>query len=170
MRFGRLEPISVAHHLERFSCDGGDSLDRYLCNEALTAHDAGMARTHVWVDNTPDVVGYATVMPVEVAPGARDVPRSALGSRKAVPGYLIAKMGISQEYQRQGHGRDLLIWTLQAIVNAADLVGGRLILVEAGGPDLNGAHAFYRNLNFEEIPSSYTLWMHLDVARNALQP
>lgn len=170
MRFGRLEPISVTHQLERFTCDGGDSLDRYLCNEALTAHDAGMARTHVWVDDTADVLGYATVMPVEVTPGARDMPRSALGSRRAVPGYLIAKMGIAQGHQRQGHGRDLLIWTLQSIVSAADLVGGRLILVEAGGPDLNASHAFYSSLNFEEIPSSYTLWMHLDIARNELRP
>lgn len=111
MRFGRLEPISGAHQLESFTCDDGDSLDRYLYKEALTAHDAGMARTHVRVGDTTEVLGYATVLPVEVTLGARDLPRSALGSRKAVPGDLIAKMGIAQEHQRQGHGRDLLIWT-----------------------------------------------------------
>lgn len=170
MRSGGLRPLTHSEDVAAFSCDD-ESLDRYLHNEALKSQESGLARTHVWTaDDDGTIQGYTTIVPVEVTAKSHDVPRHAMGSRAKVPAFLIAKMAIVGHLQRQGHGTDLLVWTLGAIVQAADLVGGRLILVEAGGADMNASFRFYQNIGFEEVEQSYTLWMPMDNARETLRP
>src|SRR5439155_25596664 len=82
------EPIGEQHDLSRFSC-GNETLDRWLREQALRAHRAGVSRTTVWVSpNDPTVVAYHAIAPTQLA--RIDLPRRALSAGYSMlPGFLI---------------------------------------------------------------------------------
>ncbi len=164
----QIEALKPDHVVAGFD-SGRDSLDRYLRNEALRAAGSGLSRTHVLVDTdnpSLQVLGYCTVMPTTLTSNdSAPVPKKGLGSRTEVPGYLIAKLGVDRRSQGGGLGTRLLVGALELIVRAADCVGGRVIVVDAGTNELVD---FYQRLEFVPIPASMRLWLHIDTARAAV--
>lgn len=156
-------PICAAHDVAEFACGGEESLDTYLRNEAVTAHERGAARTHVWLTGNR-VVAYYTLFPQTIA--TKSIPRKAReGFGSGVPGFTIGKLALDASLRRQGYGRLLLTDALTSVVSAADQVGGRIIMVEAVD---NNAFDFYRAEAFNEIEASYEMWMFVASAREAL--
>lgn len=164
----RLTALCERHDVSSFHC-GEPSIDRYLVNEAMAAQAAGTARTHVWVPSQDgagdEVAAYFTLAPTMIQPN--DLPLAArLSDRRPIPGYLLAKLGLTESLRGRHLGADLLLDAIGMAVRAADAAGGRVLVVDS--LENNKVHAFYRAADFIEIASSYRLWMKISTARAAL--
>jgi len=159
------ESIGDQHDLSRFSC-GNETLDAWLREQALGAQAAGVSRTTVWVTaGDPTVVAYPAIAPTQLA--RVDLPsRSLSAGFSMLPGFLIGRLALDRSLQGQGLGSQLLLDALERIVEAADLVGGRLIAVDAIDTE---AHRFYSHHGLRPIEGSSRLVMKVATARAALQ-
>jgi GNAT superfamily N-acetyltransferase len=158
------EAIADHHELGRFSC-GNDVLDHWLRDQALRAHRAGVSRTTVWVaPDDPGVVAFHAIAPTQLA--RVDLPaRSLSAGYSTVPGFLIGRLALDKSLHGQGLGTHLLLDALERIVDAADLVGGRLIAVDAIDTE---AEQFYLHHDFQAIEGSSRLITKVATARAAL--
>jgi GNAT superfamily N-acetyltransferase len=152
------------HDLAQLNC-GRDELDRWLLHEALRAQAAGTAHTTVWTKpGDPIVVAFYAIAPTQFM--RTDLPlRSLSAGYSTIPGYLLARLALSQALHGQGLGTQVLLDALERIVAAAANAGGRLIAVDALD---DAAHSFYRHHNFQPIQGSRRLVMKIATARAAL--
>ena len=154
------QPLTQDHDVSRFG-SGNESLDRWLQQEALRAHRAGVSRTTVWT--APDdraVVAYHAIAPTQLA--RIDLPsRSLSAGYSQVPGYLIGRLALDQSLHGQGLGTQLLLDALERILAAADRAGGRVIVVDAID---DAARRFYLHHDFRAIEHSNRLVMKLATA------
>lgn len=161
------------HDLEEFA-SGQPSLDDWLRRHARDADARGTARTWVWT--APDsarVVAYYSVAPTQVL--REDLSRAQAGGASVVPeldpGYLLARLALDSSLHGQRLGAALLVDAVRRIVAAAEISGGRLIVVDA--IDAN-AEGFYARHDFQPIPSSASgsfprrMVMKIATARRAL--
>jgi predicted N-acetyltransferase YhbS len=88
-----------------------------------------------------------------------------------VPAYLLARLALDLSLQGQGLGGELLVDALGRIVAAADVAGGRLIVVDAID---EAAAAFYARHDFRSVRgaaasvSPRRMAMKIATARSAL--
>ncbi|NKB17688.1 MAG: GNAT family N-acetyltransferase [Pseudanabaena sp. CRU_2_10] len=140
------EPLASHHSIADFSC-GMASLDEWLKRRALTNQTSGATRTFVTcVDNR--VVGYYAL-----ASGGISV-QSALGKFRRnmpnpIPVVILARLAIDSSYQGQGLGRALFRDAALRVVQAADTIGIRGIIVHAISEE---AKDFYLALGFNVSP------------------
>lgn len=153
------------HRLDEFDC-GDDSLNRWLIHNARRADLQDTARVYVWTGPGDDrVVAYFAITPTRVSRDDEGISKSA-AVLDQVPGYMIAKLAVDRSIQRQGNGTDLLFDAIGRIVGAAELGGGRLIVVDAID---DSAHAFYRKCDFIPVTSNpHRLYMKIATARRVL--
>lgn len=153
------------HDLAQLDC-GHDGLDRWLLHEALRAQAAGAAHTTVWT--RPDdlvVVAFHAIAPTQFV--RTDLPsRSLSAGYSTIPGYVIARLALTQALHGQGLGTQLLLDALERIVAAATNAGGRLVAVDAID---GGAHSFYCHHDFQPIQGSRRLVMKITTARTVLE-
>jgi predicted N-acetyltransferase YhbS len=152
------ESLSDHHDLDSFDSDR-EELNHWLTREARRAHHAGTARVTVWnEESTGTVVGYYAITPTNVAPeGLSRKARAGLSG--PIPGYLIAKLALSQHLMGSGLGGQLLLDALETVARAADLAGGRLVVVDAID---SRAHGFYARFGFTPIQASTRLFVRID--------
>ena len=127
-----------------FDC-GVASLDTWLHANAARSHQQGVARVHVWVDESEPqrVVAYTAIQPTQLA--SRHLSRGQAGGHTAVPGYLIARLALDRELHGSGLGAELLIRALEVCVDASMIGGGRIIAVD---PIDDAAATFYTKFGF----------------------
>lgn len=154
------EPLASHHSITDFSC-GIVSLDDWLKRRALANQTSGATRTFVTcVDNR--VVGYYAL-----ASGGISV-QSALGKFRRnmpnpIPVVILARLAIDSSYQGQGLGRGLFRDAALRVVQAADTIGIRGIIVHAISEE---AKDFYLALGFNVSPlESMTLMITLNDLR-----
>jgi GNAT superfamily N-acetyltransferase len=136
------------HHIVKdFDC-GAEPLNSYLKNFALINNQNGSARTYATVKNEK-VVGYYTLTPGSIV--KETVPHRVGKGLAAhpVPVIIIARLAVDTTQQGQGIGRALIRDALVRIIDAADIIGGRAVLVHA--KDARARH-FYEQLGFEPSP------------------
>lgn len=141
-------PLNDDHDLDSFDC-GNPVLNSWLANEARRAQKAGTARTWVWVteDDPTRVCAYYSLAPTAVV--RDELSRSqAAGYSGDIPGYLLAKLAVHQDLQGHGNGGNLLVDALIRAYNAADAVGGRLVVVDAID---DAAARFYERHDFVPV-------------------
>jgi GNAT superfamily N-acetyltransferase len=140
-------PLDKTHDLSAFDC-GTPALNDYLRKHALQNHQARSARTYVTIrDNR--VVGYYTLAAGSVR-REETPPRVAKGlANHPVPVILLARLAVDQTERGKGLGGALLKDALLRILQAADLVGCRAVLVHAKDEQ---AQSFYRKYGFESSP------------------
>jgi GNAT superfamily N-acetyltransferase len=145
VRFERLTP---AHELGAFRC-GNDDLDSWLRDAGITADRAGTARVYVWLDND-EVIGYFAILPHSIR--REDVPSAiGRGAPEVIPGFLLARLALSEDLHGQGRGGELLAGAVEMTLAAIRLVGGRVIVVDAID---DRAAAFYEHFGFRPIPAN----------------
>jgi GNAT superfamily N-acetyltransferase len=144
-RSGRL---TGAHDVTRFR-SGNETLDAWLRQASVIADAMGTARTYVWTESDDVVVGYFSLCPHEVR---RDVLPSALahGSPYVVPAILLARLALDVSLHQKGLGTDLLLDALSRAAAAVEIVGGRLIVVDAIDAQ---AQRFYEHHGFRAASS-----------------
>lgn len=158
------ERLNEQHVLDSFD-SGSAPLDQWLKDDARRAQAAGMAQVYVWRE--PDsqvVIGYFAITPANVAPD--DLSRSVRGGYSSrIPGYLIARLAIARELHGHGYGSEVLLDALESAAAAANLGGGRLIVVDAID---DNAFAFYRHHGLTPFGGTTRLFIRIDRVNETL--
>lgn len=145
-RFERLRP----EHPTSGFVSGNDDLDTWLRDAAETADRAGTARVYVWLDDARDLIGYIAVVPHNIR--RVDVPAGiGRGAPDSIPGFLLARLALSERLHGQGLGGELLAGALDMILAAIRVGGGRVIIVDAIDERARG---FYERFGFTSIPDN----------------
>lgn len=140
------EPLNDGHDLSQFTC-GKPSLDNWLKNRALSNHKRGFTAVMV-VHEAGRVVGYYGLAPTAVVPTA--MPRSIRTGQPPdpIPCLLLGQLATDTEWAGRGIGSGLLKHALERCIEAAKLVGGRALIVNAVDEE---AAAFWQRRGF--LPS-----------------
>jgi GNAT superfamily N-acetyltransferase len=140
------EPLTGEHDVSAFSC-GKPVLDRWLKTRALSNQQRGFTAVMV-VHDAGRVVAFYGLAPTAIVPSA--LPRSIRTGQPPdpVPCLLLAQLAVDQAWNRKGVGTGLVKHALTRCVDAARLIGGRALIVNAVDEE---AAAFWRRRGF--IPS-----------------
>jgi len=140
------EPLTGEHDVSTFSC-GKPVLDRWLKTRALSNQQRGFTAVMV-VHDAGRVVAFYGLAPTAIVPSA--LPRSIRTGQPPdpVPCLLLAQLAVDQAWNRKGVGTGLVKHALTRCVDAARLIGGRALIVNAVDEE---AAAFWRRRGF--IPS-----------------
>ena len=141
------EPIDRRHDLSQFLC-GKPSLDNWLRTRALSNHRKGFTAVVVIHENGR-VVGYYGLAPTAVVPAALPRPLRTGQPPDPVPCLLLGQLATDRQWAGQGIGTGLLKHALERSVEAARLIGGRALVVNAVDED---AAQFWRRRGF--VPSN----------------
>ena len=134
------------HDLSAFDCDE-PVLNDWLRRRALQNQQSGASSTYVVLDKNR-VVGYYSLaagsVARETAPGRvrRNVP-------DPVPVVVVGRLAVDPSFQGQGLGRALLRDAVLRILQAADIIGVRAVLVHALSEQ---AKRFYEDCGFAPSP------------------
>ena len=140
------EPLAEQHRVDGFA-SGVASLDDWLRRRAKANQQSGATRTFVLCDAGAVVAYYAlasSAVSVAGTPGKfrRNMP-------DPIPVVVLARLAIDQSRQRRGLGRALFQDAARRVVNAADAIGIRGLLVHALSDD---AASFYSQLGLSSSP------------------
>lgn len=94
-----------------------------------------------------DVVGYYAVAAGSIAPDALNSRLRKGAGRHATPAILIARLAIDESFQQRGLGRWLLRDALLRAYSASNIIGARVVLVNAVDSQ---AQAFYAKHGFDQ--------------------
>ena len=140
------QPINDTHHIGAFDC-GVPALDDWLKRRARANQASGASRTYVVCEKERVVAYYA------LASGAVEIQTATGRVRRnmpdPVPVVVLGRLAIEQAYQGHGLGRALFRDAGQRVLQAADMIGIRGIIVHALSPE---AKTFYLALGLEVSP------------------
>jgi GNAT superfamily N-acetyltransferase len=140
------EPLTPHHRISGFDC-GVPSLDNWLKRRALANQVSGASRTFVVCQDT-QVVGYYALasgaVHTEIAPGrfSRNMP-------EPIPVVVLGRLAVLQSFHGRGLGRALFQDAARRVMQAADSIGVRGLLVHAISDE---AKSFYLKLGFDPSP------------------
>jgi predicted N-acetyltransferase YhbS len=137
------QPLAAQHDVAAFSC-GHPALDRWLHTRALSNQQKGFTAVVV-VHVQGRVVGFYGLSPMAVLPA--QLPRSIRTGQPPdpVPCLLLGQLATDSRWAGQGIGTGLVRHALQRSVAAAQLIGGRALVVHAVD---EAAAAFWRRRGF----------------------
>jgi len=127
------ELLSERHEVGGFD-SGKPALDLWLKTRALSNQQRGFTVVMVVHDDRA-VAGYYGLAPTAVIPAA--LPRSIRTGQppSPVPCLLLGQLAVDRRYTGRGIGNGLLKHALQRCLAAAELIGGRALLVHAVDED-----------------------------------
>lgn len=139
------EPLTEAHDVSAFSC-GKPVLDHWLRVRALSNQQKGFTAVLV-VHEAGRVVGYYGLAPTAVVPAA--LPRAIRTGQPPdpVPCILLGQLATDMNWSGLGIGTGLLKHALQRCIQAASLIGGRALIVNAVDEE---AAAFWARRGFRQ--------------------
>jgi GNAT superfamily N-acetyltransferase len=121
--------LSAEHNVSAFSC-GKPVLDNWLKTRALSNQQRGFTAVMV-VHDASRVVGYYGLAPTAIVPSA--LPRSIRTGEPPdpVPCLLLAQLAVDLAWSGRGIGTGLVKHALTRCAEAARLIGGRALVVNA---------------------------------------
>lgn len=143
------EPLAEHHDLSHFS-SGKPALDNWLRRFALSNQQKSFSAVIV-ISDGDRVVGYYALAPTALA--STLFPRSVRTGQPPtpLPCILLGQIAVDSSWAGQGIGSGLLLHAYARAVDAAALIGGRVLLVNAIDDD---AFAFWRRRSFLPIKDS----------------
>lgn len=140
------ELLSDHHDLETFA-SGVESLDAWLRHRALKNQATGASRTFVACEGQRVVAYYALAssgVAVAETPGRfhRNMP-------DPIPVVVLGRLAVDRSFQGQGLGRALVRDAGCRVIQAADAIGIRGLIVHAISAE---AKAFYAAVGFDPSP------------------
>lgn len=159
------EPLDSHHELETFS-SGVESLDHWLKRRAMKNQATGASRTFVACVDRRVLAYYAlasSAVIADAAPGRfrRNMP-------DPIPVVVLGRLAVDLSLQGRGMGRALMRDAGLRVIQAADTIGIRGMIVHALSAE---AKAFYEQIGFESSPlDPMTLMVTLTDLRSSLAP
>lgn len=141
------EPLNPSHKLNGFDC-GEPRLNDWLRQRAWQNQVSGASRTYVSADAQGVVGAYYALASSAVAP-TKASGRFRRNMPDPIPVVVLGRLAIATQFQGQGLGRALFQDAARRVVQAADAIGIRGLLVHAIS---DPAVAFYRALGLEPSP------------------
>ncbi|HEV8246963.1 MAG TPA: GNAT family N-acetyltransferase [Polyangiaceae bacterium] len=140
------EALASHHAVDGFSC-GEQVLDDWLRKRALANQVSGASRTFVVCEEGAVVAYYAlasSAVSVTASTGRfkRNMP-------DPIPVVVLGRLAVATAHHGNGIGRALFQDAARRVVNAADVIGIRGMIVHALS---DNAAAFYRRLGFDPSP------------------
>lgn len=140
------EPLAACHDVESFA-SGVESLDNWLKRRAMKNQTTGASRTYVACDGGRVLAYYAlasSAITVDTTTGRfrRNMPNP-------IPVVVLGRLAVDHSLHGQGFGRALVQDAGRRIIQAADTIGIRGVLVHALSEE---AKAFYECIGFEPSP------------------
>ncbi|MBX4997063.1 GNAT family N-acetyltransferase [Rhizobium lentis] len=146
-------PLADHHELAEFS-SGVPELDDWLRRRARANQASGASRTFVVCEANRVVAYYA------LASGAVRQPEAPGRFRRnmpdPIPVAVLGRLAIDRSYQGRGLGRALVRDAGLRLLNAAEIIGIRALLVHAISDE---ARAFYEAVGFLPSPSDPMMLM-----------
>lgn len=148
MRRFRVEKLNRRHAVDGFNC-GEEPLSRFLVRFALPNQQANASQTYIGLADEI-VAGFYTLVVGEVS--YDDAPeRLTKGlAQHPIPIMLLARLGVSLDWQGKGVGAGLLRDAVLRTLQAADIAGIRALVVHAKH---ERARDFYRRFDFVASPT-----------------
>jgi predicted N-acetyltransferase YhbS len=137
------EPINEQHQIHGFN-SGEEGLDLWLKNKAIKNQKSNASRTYVACDNER-VIGYYVLASSSVDGGIA-TGRLRRNMPNPVPVVVLGRLAVDAAYQNMGIGRALVRDAGFRVIQAAEVIGIRGLLVQAVS---NKAKEFYEQLGFE---------------------
>ena len=139
-------PLAAHHDTDAFTC-GVESLDRWLKQRALKNQTTGASRTFVVCDGNRVLAYYAlasSAVAAELATGRlrRNMP-------DPIPVVVLGRLAVDRSLHGTGLGRALVKDASQRVIQAADSIGIRGLVVHALSTE---ARDFYVRLGFDPSP------------------
>lgn len=140
------EPLDEHHDIEAFAA-GVESLDTWLKRRALKNQATGASRTFVACEGRRVVAYYAlasSAVTVDEAPGRfrRNMP-------DPIPVVVLGRLAVDRAWQGKGYGRALVRDAGLRVIQAADTIGIRGLIVQALSAE---AKTFYERVGFDSSP------------------
>jgi GNAT superfamily N-acetyltransferase len=123
------ELLTVTHDVSEFSC-GKTSLDRWLKTRALSDQEKGFTAVLV-VHEANRVIGYYGLAPTAILLSTLSRSIRTGQPPNPVPCLLLGQLATDQNWIGKGIGTALRKHALQRCVAAANLLGGRALIVNA---------------------------------------
>ena len=137
------EPINEKHSIQGFN-SGEESLDAWLKTKAIKNQIANASRTYVASDNERVIAYY--VLASSSVDGSLVTGRFRRNMPNPVPVVILGRLAIDLAYQNKGIGRALVRDAGLRVIQAAETIGIRGLLVQAISTK---AKDFYIKLGFE---------------------
>lgn len=148
MKLSHPSPIASDHDVSAFSCRY-PVLDDWLKRRALANHKSGASKTFVVCEGNRVVAYYA------LAAGALACSEATGRFRRnmpdPIPVAILARLAIDTGFQKRGLGSALFRDAALRVLDAADGIGIRGLLVHAISEE---AASFYRAIGVESSPVS----------------
>ncbi|QWA13237.1 GNAT family N-acetyltransferase [Sodalis ligni] len=140
------EPLHVGHILSSFCC-GVDSMDNWLKQRAMKNQLTGASRTFVCCDDLKVMAYYSlasSAVMTTAAPGRfrRNMP-------DPIPVVVLGRLAVDTSLHGQGVGRALVRDAGLRVIQVAETIGIRGVLVHALSTE---AREFYLRVGFEPSP------------------
>jgi len=140
------EPLSGQHHVEPFDC-GVESLDTWLKRRAMKNQIAGASRTFVACDGARVIAYYALSSSAITGDGATG--RFRRNMPNPIPVVVLGRLAVDRAFHGKGMGRALVRDAGLRVLQAADTIGIRGIMVQALSVE---AKVFYERVGFAPSP------------------
>jgi predicted N-acetyltransferase YhbS len=137
------EPLSPVHQLHEFSC-GKPALDSWLKTNARTNQENGFTVVMV-VHENGRVVAYYGIAPTAVERNLIPRPIRTGRAPNPIPCLLLGQFAVDSKWSGRGIGSGLFRHAMSRCVQAAQLIGGRAVVVNA--VDLEAAE-YWKRLGF----------------------
>lgn len=147
------EPLTVHHDIEAFA-SGVESLDTWLKRRAMKNQATGASRTFVACEDRRVIAYYAlasSAITVDDTSGrfSRNMPNP-------IPVVVLGRLAVDRSLHGKGLGRALVRDAGIRVIQAADTIGIRGIIVRALSLE---AKAFYEQVGFDPSPLDPMLLM-----------
>jgi GNAT superfamily N-acetyltransferase len=158
------EPINEQHNIQGFN-SGEESLDVWLKTKAIKNQKANASRTYVASDKERVIAYY--VLASSAVDGGSATGRFRRNMPHQVPVVILGRLAIDLAYQNKGIGRALVRDAGLRVIQAAETIGIRGLLVQAISTK---AKDFYTKLGFEpSLIDPMTLMVTLADLKAAIQ-
>ena len=147
----KIEELSKTHNREKFDC-GSIELNHYLKNTARQHIVKGISRTFVALDedNSTEIFGFYTLAFCEIRSEWLP-PNYAKKYPSIVPAVKLARLAVSQLYQRQRLGRFMMVNAIERTLLISKNKGVIGFFVDAKD---RKARKYYEQFGFVELPDN----------------
>ena len=156
--------LSASHDVSAFDC-GYPALDLWLQHKALANQERRASRTYVVVEGR-SVRAYYSLAAGSIE-HADAISRLRRNMPNPIPMALLGRLAVDRRIQGKGFGHGLLKDALQRMIQAADFLAIRGVVVDAID---DPAKAFYERFGFRPSPAMpLKLMITLEDAERALK-